>query len=533
MKPTVLVVEDEPILARNLARSLERAGLATRVAGSFAAARAALDSDGAFADFLCVDISLGDGNGLDLARLVQQRHPHVPILVMTGQDSVSNRSLAESLNTVAFLSKPFSLAHFRELVSVLLLDPPAEGPAPAAGPRVMMYSHDSIGLGHMRRNATIANELLRIVPDASVLMVVGCPSAGLFDLGPGIDVIKLPSVTKVARDRWRATSLRIAPDELGRLRSGLILRAAEAFAPDIVLVDHEPAGVWNELEPLLAARENRGRAMRMVLGLRDILDNPERVATRWRGAGIDRFLGSAYGDVLIYGDEEIYASAYHYGLDRRAGLTHHYCGYVGSHSPNDRPGSVSTPRRVLITGGGGRDAWPMMDAALRALERIPQRRRPAATLVTGPLMDDELADDLSARAGALSVRCLRRTQDMPALLAESTLLVCMGGYNTLVEAVAHGIPTVVVPRIGPSAEQRMRAEIFSTLGLVQNASLEGDLAADLAARFLDLQGLPNRSRNPAPPIRLDGARRAAETLAGLLPQRADAGPPRPRRLQNV
>ncbi|MEZ5659922.1 MAG: response regulator [Burkholderiaceae bacterium] len=522
MKPTVLIVEDEAILARNLARSLTRLKVNTKTAGSFGSACKLLDDCEQLADLVCVDISLGDGNGLDFARRVQQRHPHIPVLVMTGQDSVSNRSVADSLNAVAFLSKPFSLSHFRELVGTLLLDERQRGASgERPGPRVMMYSHDSIGLGHMRRNTNIAHRLQRLVPDLSVLMVVGCPGGGLIDVGPGIDVIKLPSVTKIGRDRWRPASLRIGSNDLYALRSGLIVRAYEAFAPDLVLVDHEPAGVWNELLPLIEARARGVGAAHLVLGLRDILDRPESVAHRWREAGVNQLLGSAYRSVLIYGDEHVYPSASRYGLDRIDGLDHRYCGYVGNHPPPARrQESVRKERpQVLLAGGGGRDAYPMLAAGLQAIGRLPHGLRPEATAISGPLMDDELAANLESMARELGVRMLRHTTRMPELLCEADLLVCMGGYNTLVESITAGVPTLVVPRLGPSGEQIMRAELFTELGLIESASLEGDLVDVLARR---LASTVRRRRSGAahrPAICLDGADNAARAIAELLSAR--------------
>ncbi|MEZ5652611.1 MAG: response regulator [Burkholderiaceae bacterium] len=522
MKPSVLIVEDEAILARNLARSLQRLQVGVRTAGSFAEACAALDGATRVADLVCVDISLGDGNGLEFARRVQARDPRIPVMVMTGQDSVSNRSIAESLNTIAFLSKPFSLSHFRELVCALLMDQKDSATAEQGrGPKVMMYSHDSIGLGHMRRNTTIAHRLQKLIPDLSVLMVVGCPGGAMFEVGPGIDVIKLPSVTKIGRDRWRPASLRIGSDELYALRSGLITRAYEAFAPDLMLVDHEPAGVWNELTPLIEARGRTAPDAHFVLGLRDILDRPAAVTERWRKAGVDKLLGSAYASVLIYGDEKIYPSARHYGLDRITGLESHYCGYVGANVTT--ASRVGDSRResphVLVSGGGGRDAYPMMAAALRAIARLPAGRRPDVTVIAGPLMDSELAGHLERAAERIGVHFMKHTTRMPELLREVDLLLCMGGYNTVVEAIAAGVPTLVVPRLGPSLEQIMRAEIFTGLGLIESASLEEDLVDRLTRRFESLRVRGGTPRDTHAPIRLDGAQCAAAHIAAILHER--------------
>ena len=61
---------------------------------------------------------------------------------------------------------------------------------------VLTYSHDGFGLGHLRRNTTIASVAASQVPDSSVLMMIGSPSGAGFKLPMGVDFIKLPSVVK-------------------------------------------------------------------------------------------------------------------------------------------------------------------------------------------------------------------------------------------------------------------------------------------------------------------------------------------------
>ncbi|HTG90418.1 MAG TPA: hypothetical protein VL914_09480, partial [Vicinamibacterales bacterium] len=59
--------------------------------------------------------------------------------------------------------------------------------------RILMYSQDSYGLGHLRRVTTLANTLVAERPDLSVLLVVDSPVAPFFDLQDHIDFVKLPT----------------------------------------------------------------------------------------------------------------------------------------------------------------------------------------------------------------------------------------------------------------------------------------------------------------------------------------------------
>ncbi len=200
----ILLVEDEPVIARNIARALERTGAEVIHVASACAAHNALTKSGY--DLVIADISLGDGDGLDVIGEAADILQDTPIIVMTGQDSVKNRASAECLPVAAFLSKPFALTRLVELVAGLLRTEPARQGDKAA-PSVVMYSHDTIGLGHMRRNSAIARELVALVPGVSVLMLVGCPAGMVFEPHPGIDYVKLPSLSKLGRGVFQAVTM--------------------------------------------------------------------------------------------------------------------------------------------------------------------------------------------------------------------------------------------------------------------------------------------------------------------------------------
>ncbi|MCI5112601.1 MAG: response regulator [Marivita sp.] len=310
----VLLIEDEDLLARNIMRSLERIGIDVRRTGSAMAARQALAAGGY--DLVIADISLGDGDGLDVLGEAAPTLGPTPVIVMTGQDSVQNRARAEGLSVAAFLSKPFALARLVELVTGLIRPdgPSAHRVAPLnRGPSVVMYSHDTIGLGHMRRNSAIAKELVAQVPGISVLMLVGCPAGMVFEPHAGIDYVKLPSLSKLGRGVYQPGSLRIDARTTRDMRMRIIEGVIASIQPDLFLVDHEPAGAMDELLPVLKMLKGSVGAT-TVLGLRDILDEPARTRALWSDQGTDALIASEYDHVLVYGDDAFFPSIDAYGL---------------------------------------------------------------------------------------------------------------------------------------------------------------------------------------------------------------------------
>lgn len=504
----ILLCEDEPVLARNIVKALARGPVEVTHASSAKTMSDALRSQ-AF-DLVIADISLGDGDGLSTLSEEADHLRDTPVIVMTGQDSVKNRSRAEGLAVAAFLAKPFALSRLRELVAALTRGR-VDGPRPQ-GPSVVMYSHDTIGLGHMRRNSAIAKALVSRMPDASVLMLVGCPAGMVFESVPGIDYVKLPSLTKLGRGAFAAGSLRLETEAIRRLRRGVIEGVLSNLRPDLLLVDHEPGGVMGELEATLRRLRVEG-GTRTVLGLRDILDAPDRVMQAWACSGTNRIVRDLYDQVLVYGDPVFFDSISAYDLPAQTRTCGIVTGKQLAPGPTRPP---KRPRHVLVSGGGGRDAYPLIDAVISAFAGLPKPKRPAMTIVTGPLMDVELQGEAAIRAATLGIELKRHVSDLTEEMARADLLITMTGYNSINEALAMGCPVVTVPRLGPSAEQRLRADRLSALGLARILDRE-TLTPKTLARVLT-EPVPFVPPNA---LKMDGAEQAACILQDLIETQAD------------
>jgi predicted glycosyltransferase len=94
-----------------------------------------------------------------------------------------------------------------------------------------MYSHDSYGLGHLRRTLALAEAFVERDPGASVLILTGSTVSSVFRMSQGIDIVKLPSATKIANGVYEPSRMSIDFDTLTDLRSSLIFGTAAAFTP--------------------------------------------------------------------------------------------------------------------------------------------------------------------------------------------------------------------------------------------------------------------------------------------------------------
>jgi predicted glycosyltransferase len=337
-----------------------------------------------------------------------------------------------------------------------------------------MYAHDTYGLGHLRRSLAIAGHLSREIPDLNTLLVTGSPVAHSFALPPRTDYVKLPSVTKIGDEQYRARDLDLPPERIVHLRAALIADVALHFAPDIVLVDHAPLGMKGELQPALDALRRESPQTRIVLGLRDILDEPRKVRAQWLAQGIYAAIEAYYDAVLVYGQRDIFDPLAAYGFPESLSARTHFTGYIQREEPVTPTAELRAALGLgddpfaLVTVGGGGDGAALEEVCLDALALLPARRAMPAIVISGPLMAADERDRLEARLRALPlpVHALPFHPDVPGLMRASALVVTMGGYNSLCEVVSAGCPAVVVPRAHPRLEQQMRAQAFAARGLV-------------------------------------------------------------------
>lgn len=104
---SILVVDDEAVLAEMVSMALRYEGWAVRTAGDGATAlRAARDER---PDAVVLDVMLPDMSGLDVLEALRGQHPQLPVLLLTAKDAVEDRIAGLSAGSDDYVTKPFSL----------------------------------------------------------------------------------------------------------------------------------------------------------------------------------------------------------------------------------------------------------------------------------------------------------------------------------------------------------------------------------------------------------------------------------------
>ena len=398
--------------------------------------------------------------------------------------------------------------------------------------RFLFYSHDGLGLGHVRRNLAVAAALTELAPEASVLLAASTREVEQLGVPPNVDVLKLPGLRKLGNERYSARRLRIPPRDVRALRSALLAAAVASFDPAVVLVDKHPIGAGGELRAALQIAREAGA--RLVLGLRDILDDPVVVIQEWAASGAADRISELYDRVLVYGHPSVLDPVREYGLPPSVGERTRFCGYVlgpDALVPDlGRTLGIAADGRplVLATTGGGEDGFDLLRIFVEAASGAPW----AGVVVTGPECGDAAGRQLRSQCERAGVVFRTFVPRLASAFSTVDALVCMGGYNTLTEALASGVRTVCVPRVHPRKEQLLRAQAFARLGAITLVEPERLSAAVLGAEIDASLRSPRPAGEAARPvIDLEGARRSAHHLVALAAEHS--APAAARRLRGV
>ena len=398
-----------------------------------------------------------------------------------------------------------------------------DGGALAGAAGLMFYSHDTYGLGHLRRTLALAHSL-RSRRRLSQLIATGSPFAHSFRLPAGADYVKLPSVVKVGRDEYASRHLAMPFRAISGLRREMLLDVARYVRPGLLLVDNVPGGLKGELIPTL--RYLKSISCHLVLGLRDVIDEPELVRRAWARDGSYELLEHVYDRILVYGERAVCDVPAEYGFPSEAVEKTRFVGYLGRAREGRTREEVRSSlgiglgRLALVMAGGGEDGYELLQTALDAIEL--RRHDPSFEwmLLGGPLLPDRHRRRLLAGVRGRSVVYSDFVEDVEGYLQAADVVVSMGGYNSVCELLSLGTPALIIPRVWPRREQLIRARALSELGIVRwldPSELSPERLLREMGRVLDDPPRPER-------LPMNGLAAAADAVDELLSW-ADADAP--------
>ena len=384
--------------------------------------------------------------------------------------------------------------------------------------RILMYSHDTFGLGHLRRCRTIAHSLVEDYRGLSILIISGATIAGAFDYRARVDFVKIPSVIKLRNGEYQSLDRHIDLQDTLKMRKAIIHQTAETFQPDIFIVDKEPMGLRGEVEPTLQYLKERGTTL--VLGLREVMDAPHLLDAEWKRNDVLHKIGHYYDRVWVYGPPEFYDPLT--GLDV-PDVLRDKMSFVGflQRSVSREVGRDARPagEYILVTTGGGGDGAELVHNVIDAYREDPSLTH-KALIVLGPYMPAKEREKLSRKAKKVPlVEVIEFDSRMEELIAGASAVVAMGGYNTYCEILSFDKRALIVPRVVPREEQLIRACRASELGLVDMLlpeEAEDPVKLSAALKALMVRPLPSTCD---PTLRLEGLSHISQEVEGWIDAR--------------
>src|SRR5439155_946580 len=184
--------------------------------------------------------------------------------------------------------------------------------ASPARPKILLYSHDTFGLGNIRRSLLLGELFGSDYPQGAVLLMTGSPMIQAFRIPDRMDYVKLPCVNRVNADHYEPQFLLDCAPEVRQTRSDILERTALAFRPDLLIVDKRAAGVDGELMATLRTIRRCALPTKIVVGIRDIIDEPEATRRSLRRARDLATIARYYDEVWIYGARSVFDAATEY-----------------------------------------------------------------------------------------------------------------------------------------------------------------------------------------------------------------------------
>lgn len=317
---------------------------------------------------------------------------------------------------------------------------------------------------------SICSYLIEHFQDLSILVISSSPMIHALQMPNRLDYLKLPCLHRSEEEGYTVKFLGTEIEETIKLRASLIRSAVFSFRPELFLIDKKPFGINNELEDSLHYINRHLPETKVVLLLRDILDNPESTIRVWKKNSYFKVIERFYDLVLVVGTSEVFNVTKEYRFPEAVSKKVHFCGYIArEHGLKTRETirqelGIGRDSLVLVTPGGGQDGYRLLETYISGLDLIPHGVK--SLVISGPEMPKAQRSFLSeAMLRFRSLKVLEFTEDMMSYMDAADLVISMGGYNTLCEILTLRKRAIVVPRVKPVEEQAIRAERMAKLNL--------------------------------------------------------------------
>nr|WP_209987834.1 glycosyltransferase [Azospirillum picis] len=386
-----------------------------------------------------------------------------------------------------------------------------------------------LGTGHLSRALALADSFAGAGWAVDVVSG-GRPAPHLGD-GQGTGGTTLHQLPPLASDGADFSTLLAAdgaPATAGLFaaRAAMLGALFDALRPDVLVTELFPFGrraLTAEFDALLERARAAGRPPLVLASVRDILAPPSKPA---RVAETERRLLRLYDGVLVHSDPAVVPLEESWPLTAAMMPLLRYTGFVVPPPPAAAAGTDGQGE-ILVTAGGGPVGRAVFEAAARcaalcaalwaAGDLEPGSLPPLRWRLLVARGDEALADRLRALAPPERLLVEPVRPDFRALLGRAAAAVGRCGYNTALDCLTAGVPSVFCPfEDGREVEQTIRATLLARRPGIAMLR-EADLTPDSLARSLG--AVLGTRVAPLAPSSLAGAARSVEIVEDMLAER--------------
>ncbi|MFQ5450066.1 MAG: glycosyltransferase family protein [Nitrospinaceae bacterium] len=381
-------------------------------------------------------------------------------------------------------------------------------------PNILFYCQHSLGMGHLVRSFALAGTLTE---SFDVTFLNGGPLPRGMVPPKGVNIINLPPLGTDGPDGMLISRDPIYSVEKAlKIRRRMILAMLEKKRPSILLIELFPFGrkkFREELIPLLEAAKNQTPAPpKVICSLRDILvDRGGEKQVKHDDRARD-LLHLYFDAVLVHTDPNFARLEESFKPTYPMKIPVHYTGFVVPPEKQKVRGHI--PHEIVVSAGGGLVGGPLFRAALDAQGELWERDKMGMTLITGPFLPTSDAEVLHSQARERKgLEILRFVPNLCGIIGTAKVSVSQFGYNTAMDVLRSGIPSLVVPyEEGTQSEQWDRAKRLDKLGairLLRQKNLKGGALAREIRTLLKFKPKPTQ-------LNLSGARNTLRILEEMV-----------------
>lgn len=374
--------------------------------------------------------------------------------------------------------------------------------------RVLVYTHNSIGLGHAFRTLAVLTGMKKWRPDIDFLVVSGTSIPHLF-FQEGIEVIKLPSIKLDIDKLDNPMSSRYLSgfdiQDIFDFRQRIILATFDFFQPDVFIVEHNMTGQMSELIPLLMKKWMRKSGpgdfalvhiCRGIMKWAPLLKIPYQ-NPRHRSESIN--IGALYDLMYVLEDREVIdINRAFLGNDPELEKKIAYLGKITNRVYEEAPSREETLLRfclpekpiILISLGRNRRSYELTERIITLSETLGLKTTHQIAVMTDPYVNMNRVASLKERFAGSGVRFLPFIPDLVDLMFHSELIISRAGYNTINEILLTGIKALIIPESHGGGEQELRARSLHE-DTILTLSEEDVMKDEFAERLMAL--LDNRN----------------------------------------